>query len=229
MTRSKAGSPAACSPRTAASRRHASSRPPSASTAERCRRPTAVSRNGGSIAGRVGSGTVVCRVSPSDSPFRLSEMLSRRATELPGESPIAISQPVAADFSRLAPDERFFPLEEFTRHARVRLEPPQGSLAVRSPARPRGIARRDLPAPRRNRPRALARRDPRRQRRAAGPRPDLPDLRRSGGPRRDGVADVLRRAHAGAAGRRLDPAAPDGRRAVPIPRRSTAAASSSAT
>ena len=69
----------------------------------------------GLIAGRVGSGTVVCRISPSDSPFRLSEMLSRRATELPGESPIAISQPVAADFSRLAPDERFFPLEEFTR------------------------------------------------------------------------------------------------------------------
>ncbi len=70
----------------------------------------------GLIAGRVGSGTVVCRVSPSsDSPFRLSDMLSRRAAELPAESSIAISQPVVADFSRLAPDERFFPLEEFTR------------------------------------------------------------------------------------------------------------------
>ncbi len=70
----------------------------------------------GLIAGRVGSGTVVCRVSPSaDSPFRLSDLLSRRAAELPAESSIAISEPVVADFSRLAPDERFFPLEEFTR------------------------------------------------------------------------------------------------------------------
>ena len=42
-------------------------------------------------------------------------MLSRRASELPEESSVVLAEPVVADFSRLAPDERFFPLEEFTR------------------------------------------------------------------------------------------------------------------
>lgn len=65
--------------------------------------------------GRVGSGTVVKKSAPADSPFRLSEMLSRRAVDLPEESPIVLAEPTVADFSRLAPDERFFPLEEFTR------------------------------------------------------------------------------------------------------------------
>jgi DNA-binding transcriptional MocR family regulator len=69
----------------------------------------------GLIEGRVGSGTVVRRSSSADSPFRLSEMLSRRACDLPRESPVLIAEPAVADFSRLAPDERFFPLEEFTR------------------------------------------------------------------------------------------------------------------
>jgi DNA-binding transcriptional MocR family regulator len=69
----------------------------------------------GLVEGRVGSGTVVRRLSPAATPFRLSGLLSRRAIELPEESPIAVSEPLVADFSRLAPDERFFPLEEFTR------------------------------------------------------------------------------------------------------------------
>jgi DNA-binding transcriptional MocR family regulator len=69
----------------------------------------------GLVEGRVGSGTVVRKSSPAASPFRLASLLSRRASELPEESPVAVAGPVVADFSRLAPDERFFPLEEFTR------------------------------------------------------------------------------------------------------------------
>ena len=69
----------------------------------------------GLVEGRVGSGTVVRGGSPAESPFRLSAMLSRRASELPEESAVVVSEPIVADFSRLAPDERFFPLEEFTR------------------------------------------------------------------------------------------------------------------
>jgi DNA-binding transcriptional MocR family regulator len=69
----------------------------------------------GLVEGRVGSGTVVRRSSPSVSPFRLASLLSRRASELPEEMPVVTAEPVVADFSRLAPDERFFPLEEFTR------------------------------------------------------------------------------------------------------------------
>jgi GntR family transcriptional regulator/MocR family aminotransferase len=69
----------------------------------------------GLVEGRVGSGTVVRAGGRGDAPFRLTELLSRRAAALPEESPVAISPPVVADFSSLAPDERFFPLEEFTR------------------------------------------------------------------------------------------------------------------
>jgi DNA-binding transcriptional MocR family regulator len=69
----------------------------------------------GLVEGRVGSGTIVRGNSPAASPFRLSDLLSRRAAELPAESPIVLAEPAVADFSRLAPDERFFPLEEFTR------------------------------------------------------------------------------------------------------------------
>ena len=69
----------------------------------------------GLVEGRVGSGTVVRRSSAAAAPFRLTAMLSRRASELPEETPVTIAEPVVADFSRLAPDERFFPLEEFTR------------------------------------------------------------------------------------------------------------------
>jgi DNA-binding transcriptional MocR family regulator len=69
----------------------------------------------GLVEGRVGSGTVVRRGSPAVTPFRLSSMLSRRASELPEDAPAPMSELTVADFSRLAPDERFFPLEEFTR------------------------------------------------------------------------------------------------------------------
>jgi DNA-binding transcriptional MocR family regulator len=71
----------------------------------------------GLVAGRVGSGTVVVG-SPADRPeeaFRIEELISRKAAGVPDETPIAITPPLVADFSRLAPDERFFPLEEFTR------------------------------------------------------------------------------------------------------------------
>jgi DNA-binding transcriptional MocR family regulator len=65
--------------------------------------------------GRVGSGTVVLGTGRSEPPFRLTELLSRKAAALPEETSISISSPLVADFSRLAPDERYFPLEEFTR------------------------------------------------------------------------------------------------------------------
>jgi 2-aminoadipate transaminase len=71
----------------------------------------------GLVAGRVGSGTVVVG-SPGErieESFRVDELLSRKAAGVPDEVPIAIAPPLIADFSRLAPDERFFPLEEFTR------------------------------------------------------------------------------------------------------------------
>ena len=38
-----------------------------------------------------------------------------RVAGLPEEAGTPLSAPLVADFSRLAPDERFFPLEEFTR------------------------------------------------------------------------------------------------------------------
>jgi 2-aminoadipate transaminase len=71
----------------------------------------------GLVAGRVGSGTVV-RGRPTAQgprPFRIEDLLSRRATELFEDTPLSARAPWIADFSRLAPDERFFPLEEFTR------------------------------------------------------------------------------------------------------------------
>ncbi|MFY9553040.1 MAG: PLP-dependent aminotransferase family protein [Thermoanaerobaculia bacterium] len=70
----------------------------------------------GLVEGRVGSGTVVLAAAGSpDSPFRLADLLSRRAAAIPEEPSTPLSAPLVADFSRLAPDERFFPLEEFTR------------------------------------------------------------------------------------------------------------------
>ncbi|HEY1251731.1 MAG TPA: PLP-dependent aminotransferase family protein [Thermoanaerobaculia bacterium] len=71
----------------------------------------------GLVAGRVGSGTVVVG-SPAERPeesFRIEDLISRKAAAVPDEVPIAVTPPLLADFSRLAPDERFFPLEEFTR------------------------------------------------------------------------------------------------------------------
>jgi DNA-binding transcriptional MocR family regulator len=71
----------------------------------------------GVVAGRVGSGTVVLEDGrpPSARAFDPDALLSRRALELTADSPAALAEPVVADFSRLTPDERFFPLEEFTR------------------------------------------------------------------------------------------------------------------
>lgn len=67
------------------------------------------------VEGRVGSGTVVREATLPVPAFDVSSVLSRRARGIgdePGRTP---SEPVVADFSRLTPDERFFPLEEFTR------------------------------------------------------------------------------------------------------------------
>jgi len=67
------------------------------------------------VEGRVGSGTVV---RPSASPaadFEISALLSRRVRGIGEESSLSLASPIVADFSRLTPDERFFPLEEFTR------------------------------------------------------------------------------------------------------------------
>ena len=73
-------------------------------------------RDKGLVEGRVGSGTVVRGGSaPPAIPFRLSEHLSHRAATLPDEPRPAVAEPMIADFSRLAPDERFFPFEDFTR------------------------------------------------------------------------------------------------------------------
>ena len=69
----------------------------------------------GLVQGRVGSGTVVVSSGSSEAPFRLAGLVSRNAAALPEENSIDVSPPLVADFSRLAPDERFFPLEEFTR------------------------------------------------------------------------------------------------------------------
>lgn len=67
------------------------------------------------VEGRVGSGTVVCPVVPWAPEFDVASLLSRRVRGIGEESAVAPAEPVIADFSRLTPDERFFPLEEFTR------------------------------------------------------------------------------------------------------------------
>ncbi len=69
----------------------------------------------GLVDGRVGSGTVVRARAQAATPFRLEDLVSRRVAGLADEVGIAVTAPLVADFSRLAPDERFFPLEEFTR------------------------------------------------------------------------------------------------------------------
>jgi DNA-binding transcriptional MocR family regulator len=71
-------------------------------------------RDRGLVESRVGSGTVV-KSHSFEAPFRLEDLLSRRFGQLLDESPPPSTVPLLADFSRLAPDERFFPLEEFTR------------------------------------------------------------------------------------------------------------------
>jgi DNA-binding transcriptional MocR family regulator len=69
----------------------------------------------GLVDGRVGSGTVVRARAESGTPFCLEDLVSRRVAGLREETGIVVTAPLVADFSRLAPDERFFPLEEFTR------------------------------------------------------------------------------------------------------------------
>lgn len=69
----------------------------------------------GLVSGRVGSGTTVRGRASERAPFRLEDLLSRSAGALSEDSPLSASVALVADFSRLAPDEKFFPLEEFTR------------------------------------------------------------------------------------------------------------------
>jgi DNA-binding transcriptional MocR family regulator len=97
----------------------------------------------GLVEGRVGSGTVVVgRAASSVVPaFDATALLSRRAAAIaaePARSPSALS---VADFSRLTPDERFFPLEEFTvtlasawsaRHDLWQYAPPLGLPELRT-------------------------------------------------------------------------------------------------
>ena len=68
----------------------------------------------GVVESRVGSGTVVRGVAAVPA-FELDRLLSQRARGLIRESDSPVSVPLVADFSRLTPDERFFPLEDFTR------------------------------------------------------------------------------------------------------------------
>jgi GntR family transcriptional regulator/MocR family aminotransferase len=69
----------------------------------------------GFVESRVGSGTVVRGAPPVEPAFDLDRLLSLRARGLTREPESPASAPLVADFSRLAPDERFFPLEDFTR------------------------------------------------------------------------------------------------------------------
>ena len=63
--------------------------------------------------GRVGSGTVVRRAE-SPERFDLDSLFSPRLSRLTQDGAPAALSPAVADFSRLTPDERFFPVEEFT-------------------------------------------------------------------------------------------------------------------
>ncbi|MEO8432135.1 MAG: PLP-dependent aminotransferase family protein [Acidobacteriota bacterium] len=70
----------------------------------------------GLVEGRVGSGTVVARDASGGIalPFDPAALLSKRAAAIAAEPSPAGDTPLLADFSRLTPDERFFPIEEFT-------------------------------------------------------------------------------------------------------------------
>ena len=69
----------------------------------------------GLLTSRVGSGTVVSDRTPARSTFDVSSLLSLRALQVPGESAPLPAGNLIADFSKLTPDERFFPVEDFTR------------------------------------------------------------------------------------------------------------------
>lgn len=68
----------------------------------------------GLVESRVGSGTVV-RGAPESPAFDPDRLLSLRARGLIREADSPAGVPAVADFSRLTPDERFFPLEDFKR------------------------------------------------------------------------------------------------------------------
>jgi DNA-binding transcriptional MocR family regulator len=72
-------------------------------------------QDAGLARGRVGSGTVVSASPLAPAPFDADALLSARVAGLAPEDSPASGAPLVADFSRLTPDERFFPLEEFTR------------------------------------------------------------------------------------------------------------------
>jgi 2-aminoadipate transaminase len=72
-------------------------------------------QDAGLARGRVGSGTVVSAAALTPVPFDADALLSARVAGLAPEDSPASGDPLVADFSRLTPDERFFPLEEFTR------------------------------------------------------------------------------------------------------------------
>lgn len=69
----------------------------------------------GLVEARVGSGTVVKDRAAKAADFQVSALLSRGARSVAPEGGLPFPARLVADFSRLTPDERFFPLEEFTR------------------------------------------------------------------------------------------------------------------
>jgi DNA-binding transcriptional MocR family regulator len=64
--------------------------------------------------GRVGSGTEVSAALAQPPAFDPDDLLSERVAGISFEDSPAGGAELVADFSRLTPDERFFPLEEFT-------------------------------------------------------------------------------------------------------------------
>ncbi len=97
----------------------------------------------GLVEGRVGSGTVVVGRPAGAAPpaFDALSLLSRRAAAIASEPARPASSLSVADFSRLTPDERFFPLEEFTvtlaaawsrRHDLWQYAPPLGLPELRT-------------------------------------------------------------------------------------------------
>jgi DNA-binding transcriptional MocR family regulator len=67
----------------------------------------------GLAATRVGSGTVVRPRAPRPRSFDPVDLVSQRASAISASAPPPVSLPLVADFSRLTPDERFFPLDRF--------------------------------------------------------------------------------------------------------------------
>ena len=100
-------------------------------------------------------------------------------------------RPIVADFSRLTPDERFFPLEEFTQTLAAVWS---GRKDLWQYAPPLGLPelREEIAAPPfRARGRAIGRRDPGHQRSAAGTGSSPADLHGSGRHDRGRIADLF--------------------------------------